>query len=60
VFSKIKALLRGLGARTKEALQEAVRLAIAAIPATMWRLGLPTLGTPCLLREIASCSSRSE
>ena len=31
VFSKIKALLRGLGARTKEALQEAVRLAIAAI-----------------------------
>jgi transposase len=31
VFSKIKAYLRGLGARTKEALQEAVRLAIAAI-----------------------------
>jgi transposase len=30
-FSKIKALLRGLGARTKEALQEAVRLAIEAI-----------------------------
>jgi len=30
-FSKIKAILRGLGARTKEALQEAVRLAIAAI-----------------------------
>jgi transposase len=30
-FSKIKALLRGLGARTKEALQEAVGLAIEAI-----------------------------
>jgi transposase len=30
-FSKIKALLRGLGARSKEALQEAVRLAIEAI-----------------------------
>jgi transposase len=30
-FSKIKALLRGLGARTKEALQEAVRRAIEAI-----------------------------
>jgi transposase len=30
-FSKIKAILRGLGARTKEALQEAVRLAIEAI-----------------------------
>jgi transposase len=30
-FSKIKALLRGLGARTKEALQEAVRLAVEAI-----------------------------
>ena len=29
--SKIKALLRGLGARTRDALQEAVRLAIAAI-----------------------------
>ncbi len=38
-FSKIKALWRGLGARTQEALQEAVRLAIAAIPphdATAW------------------------
>jgi transposase len=31
-FSKIKAILRGLGARTKEALQEAVGLAIEAIP----------------------------
>jgi DDE superfamily endonuclease len=30
-FSKIKAILRGLGARTREALQEAVRLAIEAI-----------------------------
>ncbi len=30
-FSKIKAILRGLGARTKEALQEAVRRAIEAI-----------------------------
>ncbi len=30
-FSKRKAILRGLGARTKEALQEAVRLAIEAI-----------------------------
>jgi transposase len=29
-FSKIKAILRGLGARSKEALQEAVRLAIEA------------------------------
>ena len=31
VFSKVKALLRGLGARTQEALQEAVHLALAAI-----------------------------
>jgi transposase len=30
-FSKIKALLRGLGARTREALLEAIRLAVAAI-----------------------------
>ena len=30
-FSKIKALLRGLGARTRDALHEAVRLAIEAI-----------------------------
>jgi transposase len=30
-FSKLKAILRGLGARTHEALQEAVRLAIEAI-----------------------------
>jgi transposase len=30
-FSKLKALLRGLGARTQETLQEAVRLAVAAI-----------------------------
>ena len=30
-FSKLKALLRGLGARTHDALQEAVRRAIAAI-----------------------------
>jgi len=30
-FSKIKALLRGLGARTRETLLEAVRLAIAAV-----------------------------
>jgi transposase len=30
-FSKVKAILRGLGARTQEALQEAVGLAITAI-----------------------------
>ena len=30
-FSKIKALRRGLGARTREALLETVRLAVAAI-----------------------------
>jgi transposase len=30
-FSKLKAILRGLGARTREALEEAVRLAIEAI-----------------------------
>ena len=30
-FSKLKAILRGLGARTQEALQEAVRLAVEAI-----------------------------
>src|SRR5690348_6241275 len=30
-FSKVKALLRGIGARTHEALHEAVRLAIEAI-----------------------------
>jgi len=38
-FSKLKAILRGLGARTREALQEAVRLAIEAITrddATAW------------------------
>jgi transposase len=32
-FSKIKALLRGLGARTREALLEAVRQAVTAITA---------------------------
>jgi transposase len=38
-FSKIKAILRGLGARTREALLEAVRLALDAITtddATAW------------------------
>jgi transposase len=30
-FSKLKAILRGLGARTREALEEAVRLAIETI-----------------------------
>lgn len=30
-FSKLKAIVRGLGARTQEALQEAVRLAVEAI-----------------------------
>jgi transposase len=38
-FSKLKALLRGLGARTREALEEAVRLAVEAITrddATAW------------------------
>lgn len=30
-FSKLKAILRGLGARTRDALQDAVRLAIEAI-----------------------------
>jgi transposase len=38
-FSKLKAILRGLGARTREALEEAVRLAIEAITsadATDW------------------------
>ena len=30
-FSKLKAILRGLGARTQETLQEAVRLAVEAI-----------------------------
>lgn len=30
-FSKLKAILRGLGARTQDALQEAVRLAVGAI-----------------------------
>ena len=30
-FSKLKAILRGLGARTQDALQEAVRLAVEAI-----------------------------
>jgi transposase len=33
-FSKLKAILRGLGARTREALEEAVRLAIEAITST--------------------------
>jgi hypothetical protein len=31
-FSQSKAILRGLGARTHEALQDAVRLAIEALP----------------------------
>ncbi len=38
-FSKLKAILRGLGARTKEALEQAAGLAIAAITredATAW------------------------
>ncbi len=38
-FSKLKAILRGLGARTREVLEEAVRLAIDAITAadaTAW------------------------
>jgi len=38
-FSKLKAILRGLGARTRAALEEAVRLAIEAITsadATAW------------------------
>jgi transposase len=38
-FSKLKAILRGLGARTREALEEAVRLAVEAITsddATAW------------------------
>ena len=38
-FSKLKAILRGLGARTREALEEAVRLAVDAITradATAW------------------------
>ncbi len=38
-FSKLKAILRGLGARTREALEEVVRLAIDAITpadATAW------------------------
>ena len=30
-FSKLKAIVRGLGARTQDALQEALRLAVAAI-----------------------------
>ena len=33
-FSKLKAILRGLGARTTEALHEAVRLALEAITPT--------------------------
>jgi transposase len=38
-FSKLKAIARGIGARTQEALQEAVRLAVEAITrddATAW------------------------
>jgi transposase len=38
-FSKLKAILRGLGARTREALEEAIRLAVDAITpadATAW------------------------
>jgi transposase len=51
-FSKRKALLRGLGARTREALEEAVRLAVEAITrddATAWfahaGYALPAQGT---------------
>jgi transposase len=50
-FSKLKALLRGLGARTHDALQEAVRLALAAITpqdAAAWfaRAGHPLPAQP--------------
>jgi transposase len=51
-FSKLKAILRGLGARTREALEEAVRLAVDAITptdATAWfahaGYSLPDQGT---------------
>ncbi len=55
-FSKIKAILRGLGARTKEALQEAVRLAIEAITPHDARPGSPMPATSCLLNLPESCS----
>jgi len=64
-FSKIKALLRGLGARSKEALQGSAPRKrskkrfvspLRRLPATMpWR-GSPTLATLCLLRLPESCS----
>jgi transposase len=51
-FSQLKAMLRGLGARTREAFEEAVRLAIDAITpddATAWfahaGYALPAQGT---------------
>ncbi len=56
-FSKLKAILRGLGSRTQDALQEAVRLAIAAITPTMWLLGSPMRGTLYLLHLPESCSN---
>ncbi len=55
-FSKLKAILRGLGARTREALEEAVRLAIEAVThgdALAWfahaGYALPAQGTCKLL-----------
>ena len=55
-FSKIKAILRGLGARTQEALQEAVRLAVEAITRADAAAWFAHAGYPYLLHLSESCS----
>jgi transposase len=55
-FSKLTAILRGLGSRTREALVEAVGGPWRQSLALMRSPGSPLLAPPWLIREIASCS----
>lgn len=56
-FSQLKAILRGLGARTQETLQEAVLLAVEAIThPPMLPRGMPMRDTPYPLNPSESCS----
>jgi transposase len=54
-FSKIKAILRGLGARIRDALVEAIRLAVDAITCDDQSLGSPTRAIHCPLKVLESC-----